>query len=255
MTACAPILTVPTKNLLPYSEGNHSEAVLGSTHEEIARLLGQPHIKLDSDGLWIYGLSRIKASGFGEYVHDYEALLIEFNKGEAVSKEIFYENNLFTGGCWGHKRELCLHPVWEPSLQSNDEPKKLSRRYSAVTSIRHDDAQAKLFKPRAGYCSVYIYTSASIFNDRQMPPVSSIGIIRDEPVPADGYLYLQSPPQGLTLIAGSSAVSIDCRADSIHFYQLNHYFFNASDDIRVTSVNSDTGFEAVRSRRLLVNWN
>lgn len=179
-------------------------------------------------------------------------MLVEFRDGKVNSREVFQEKFTTNGGCWGSG--LCLHPVWDAQSKAADEPRKLSRRYSAVTSLRSDDSNAKLFTPAKGHCLVYVYSADSIFR-RTQPPVLTLDGIKDEPVPAEGYQYLQSLPGQLTLRAGKRAETIDCQSGAIHFYKLTYLIVDADGDIDIKSEDVDEGRKAVMERRLLINWN
>lgn len=253
ITACTGP-TFPTNEPLPYSQGEFSGVILTNKHDDVAAHLGRPQLRLEGDQLWVYGRSRIKSSGFGRYNHDYRAMLVEFKNGEVVAKKVFHEKYLFRSGCWGSDNALCLHPAWDTTSGEYDEPQILSRRYSSVTSARQDDEKAKTFTPHDGHCAIYVYTNTSFFEDKQTPPTLTLGTILDEPIPSAGYIYIESVPSLLHLRSGSSTMDIECEAQALHFYQLDHTLFNAQNTTRIKPVDSETGKKAVLQRRLLLNW-
>lgn len=256
VAACVTTQSFPTNNPLPYHDWEFPRVKIdSSTREDVVGILGQPQLKLESGSLWIYGRTRATSTdGFGSYAHDYSAILIDFREGVVASKDIVQRKNLSWGACWSKDYSLCLEPEWDSRSDANDEPKTLSRRYSAVTSLREDDAQAKRFKSEDGQCVVYVYSGRNFFG-AFTPPVVSIGTARDEPVPTGGYLKFQSPPQRLLLTAGRNTTDIDCRAGTLHFYKLDKYLATDEDNIHIKSVKPGEGRKAIKNkRRLLLTW-
>jgi hypothetical protein len=250
IASCA--IPFPTNNPLPYTGGEFTRVYVGSTSDDVVELLGQPQIKLQGGSLWVYGRTRAASTdGLGGYTHDYRAILIEFSEGAVASKDIVHGEYLTMPACWSEAHSLCLWPQWDSRSGANDEPKILSRRYSAVTSLREDDEQAKRFEPDDGQCAVYVYSDGNLFS---ILPVLSIGTARDEPVPMGGYLNFQSPPQRLQLMAGENTADVDCQAGSLHFYKLGKYLATDGDNIHIKSVNPDEGRKAISWRHLLLTW-
>ena len=249
--ACAPIW-FPTDNPFSYSWEEFARAPIKGTSDDVIKVLGSPHIKLQGGHLWIYGLTRAaKTDGLGSYQHDYRAVLIEFSEDVVVSRDLVHGEHLSQESCWNCG--ICLEPVWDSRSSARDEPKALSRRYSAVSSLREDDARAKRFIPDNGQCAVYVYSGRSFFRD-SIPPVLSIGNVRDEPVPMGGYLYFQSPPRRLQIMAGRHTEDIDCKAGSLNFFKLDKYMATDEENIRVNSVDPGEGRKAINKRRLLLTW-
>jgi hypothetical protein len=253
------------KDPLPYSKGEFAEVHIGHTPENLLELLGQPNLKVQDDSLWIYGrTSAVWTDNISTYWHEYRAILVEFGEGKVKHKDIlhgdcgyFYSDCSYHDmTCWGNR--ICLAPIWDARSDAEDEPKILSRRYSAVISRRDDDTQAKRFSPKAGHCAIYVYAEQSDFNSLKIsipkPPVISVGSIRDEPVSDHGYLYFQSVPQLIELKAGGNSANIECQAGAIYFYELDRRWLADEDDIRIKSVSTDEGKKAVRKRLLLVTW-
>jgi hypothetical protein len=249
--ACAPIW-FPTNNPFSYSWEEFARAPIQGNSDDVIEVLGQPHIKLQGGRLWIYGLTRAaKTDGLGSYQHDYRAVLIEFSEGVVVSRDLVHGEQLYQESCWNCG--ICLEPVWDSRSSARGEPKALSRRYSAVSSLGKDDARAKRFIPDNGQCAVYVYSGRSFFRD-SMPPVLTIGNARDEPVPIGGYLYFQSPPRRLQLIAGKHTEDIDCKAGSLSFYKLDKYMATDEDNILINSVGPIDGRKAINKRQMLLTW-
>lgn len=251
--ACAPRFL--TNNPLPYHDWEFPRVKIGSsTREDVVGILGQPQLKLEGGSLWIYGRTRAAfTDGFGFYEHDYRAILIEFSEGVIEAKDMVQGKGLSVVGC-SRKFGLCLKPGWDSRSDGNGEPRTLSRRYSAVTSLREDDEQAKRFKLDDARCAVYVYSGRNFFRD-DTPPALTIGTARDEPVPPGGYLNFQYPPQRLHLIAGRNTANIDCQAGSLHFYKLDKYLATDEDNIHIKSVSPDEGRKAIKNkRRLLITW-
>ena len=74
-------------------------------------------------------------------------------------------------------------------MESEDGPKKLDRRFSAISSKGSDDREAKVFSPDKDMCSVYIYKEFDFFQ-LPYPPTVTLGRLKDEPVPGSGYLHI-----------------------------------------------------------------
>lgn len=254
---------------LPYSQGEYGGVHIGQTPEDVLELLGQPHLKVQDDSLWVYGrTSAVWTDHLATYWHEYRAILIEFGEGKVKYKNILHGDcgysyrdcSYHDMTCWSNR--ICLAPIWDARSDGEDEPKILSRRYSAVISRRDDDTQAKGFSPTAGHCAIYVYAeqsdfnsiTASNFNPIPKPPVLSVGSIRDEPVSDHGYLYFQSLPQHLELKAGVNSENIECQAGALYFYELDKRWLADEDDIHIKSVSTDDGKKAVRKRLLLVTW-
>ena len=255
------MLQWPTNEPLPYSQGELAGLHIGHTPEDVLELLGKPHLKVQDDSLWIYGrTSAVWTNHMGTYWHDYRAMLIEFGEGKVKYKDILHGDCSYLYPdcryqdmtCWNN--HMCLAPIWDSRSDAEDEPKILSRRYSAVISHRDDDTQAKGFSPTAGHCAIYVYAEQSDFNSITKPPVLSVGSMRDEPVPDHGYLYFQSLPQHLELKAGVNSANIDCQAGALYFYKLDKPWLADEDDIHIKSVSTDEGKKAVRKRLRLVTW-
>ena len=47
------MLQWPTNEPLPYSQGEFAGVHIGHTPEDVLKLLGQPHLKVQDDSLWI----------------------------------------------------------------------------------------------------------------------------------------------------------------------------------------------------------
>jgi hypothetical protein len=249
--ACAPIW-FSTDNPFPYSWEKFARDPIRGTADDVIETLGQPHLKLQGGRLWIYGRTRAaRTNGLGSYQHDYRAVLIEFSEGVVASIYLVHGENLSLASCWSNG--LCLEPEWDFRSSSRDEPSILSRRYSAVTSTREDDAEAKHYKPEDGQCAIYVYSGRNFFRD-STPPTLSIDAAKDEPVPAGGYLNIQSRPKLLQLIAGRNTVNVDCQVGSVYFYKLDKYLATDEDNIQVKSVSIDEGRKAINKRHLLLTW-
>jgi hypothetical protein len=245
----------PTNNPLPYSEAEFTSISIDSTPDDVIELLGQPQLKLQGDSIWVYGRTRaVLTDGVGGYEHDYRAILIEFSDGFVVSKDVLHEKMSYSSQqigeeiCWSKSIGLCLQPVWDSRSDAKDEPKILSRKYSAVISRRDDDVQAKRFISDGVHCAVYVYGFSS------MPPSVTLDTIRDEPIPYNGYVYFQSLPRPLQLKAGHNIANIDCQAGSLHFYRISHDLFTAADDLRIKSVDPEEAKEVIRKQNLVVTW-
>jgi hypothetical protein len=244
----------PTDNPLPYADADLARIEIGSsTRDDVIRILGQPQLMLRGGNLWIYGRSRAKLSdGLGSYEHDYQAIFVMFTNSEVAAKDLLHADLMYlTSSCWSEESGLCLHSYWE-ATDGSSKPMLLSRRFSAVTSRGDDDANAKRFTPDEGNCAVYVYSGRSFF--RGGIPVVTIGESKDEPVPPAGYLFFQSSPGQLTLVAGKNRAVVDCQANVSYFYKLETLLFEDADDIRIESVTAKEGIESVNERHILVTW-
>jgi len=251
--ACQPIW-FSTDNPFSYTYEDLAGFKIDSTSDQVAEVLGRPHMQLQNGRIWVYGRTRAaRTDRLGSYQHDYRAILIEFIEDKVAFKEMVHGAYDSRGEvCWSN--DLCLKPMWSSKSGAKDQPENLSRKYSAVTSRGADDRQAKLFRPDDGQCAVYVYSGQGFFTDPVPPPVFTIGDIQDEPVPVGGYIFFQSPPKRLQLAAGRHQEEINCIAGSLNFYQLKKYMATEEDDIRITSVSSIDGKKAINKRQRLLTW-
>jgi len=221
-----------------------------STRDSVINLIGQPHLKLQNDQLWIYGQSRITWERVPPpHQHEFFALLIKFTN-ETVSHYEFINNRYPGFLCWSN--DMCLESHWEP-IDSEHGPKKLNRKFSAVVSRGSDDKEAKLFRPDHVNCSIYIYKEFDFFQ-LPYPPTVTVGALNDEPVSGDGYLYVAVVPGGHVLQAAVESVEFSCNPGDLIFYAVSNRGFVTEPETEIKRISAKQGKKAVLNKRRLVTW-
>jgi outer membrane protein assembly factor BamE (lipoprotein component of BamABCDE complex) len=138
-------IIVPTSEKEPYQQDQIARVRPGETQREvILELFGEPKIRRENGGIWIYGEYHTQANWVSVYppsegrIKDYQFLVVEFETDTVTNIEVVEDKF----GC--SSRGICLRYGWR---EIGD----------VVASKRADDKHAKEFERIIGKCSLYVY--------------------------------------------------------------------------------------------------